>query len=792
MLRASIVIPIYQRADMLAPCLDALVATGIDDIELVLVDNGSSDAGVRPLLDAWEGSAVVRRNPVNAGFAAACNQGARLASAPVVVFLNSDTEVTAGWIDPLLDAVEDPGVGMAGSRLLYPDGRVQHAGMALARAGQPVHLHPGVPGDHPLVTRNRDLLLLTGACCAISRELFLEVGAFDLGFVNGHEDVDLCMRLASGGRRMVYRADSVVVHHESMSPGRLDSDSDNSMLFRSRWSGWAPDWEDLLAEDGLTECRWADCRWEGPLLDASPEAALGRDAVHALVAAGRRPVVREHPALPLAPDAAALCDDVILTALNRHWISAPASDSYRHIGPGRTIGGAPSDGPMIGVVGPGVPDDLALGRATMVMTVGPRALAAVQASGVRSAAIATLDPSDPQPEAARRAVLGDHDPREGVAWSGPLLGRSGYAGAGRGMVEGAARAGIPLYAIFGDTAVAGLPSPVIHLPSQDFDPGIVVAHNPPVLPSGYRIWDETRKWLGVPVVGATCFETEGLPQSWVDECNSVREVWVPSGFNLRTFADAGVDPERLHAVPYPVDTDILRPVARERDAGSPFTFLSIFEWTWRKGWDVLLQAWAEEFAKDEPVKLVVLTYRGPGALGEGSVLEQAVSHLAELGFDPDGIADIDVVLEAVAHDDMPDLYRSADAFVLPSRGEGAGMPVLEAAACGVPVIATAWGGYEDLMDPVTAFPVAVERMVEASPKLLADNGLYEGLTLAEPSVASLRSQMRAAVSDPAGAAARGLAGRTLVEERFSIAATAAALEARVRALQDGPGHRVTR
>lgn len=792
MARASIVIPIYERPDMLGPCLAALEADGLGDLEIVMVDNGSSDPGVGEILDRWEGSAIIRRNPVNAGFAAACNQGARAASAPVVVFLNSDTEVTPGWLDPLLDAVADPGVGMAGSRLLYPDGRTQHAGMALSRAGQPLHLHTGVPGDHPVVNRSRDLLLVTGACCAISRELFLEVNGFDLAFINGHEDVDLCMRLAVSGRRMVYRADSLVVHHESMSPGRLESDQQNSRLFRSRWSAWPADWEVLLAEDGLEDCAFADCTWEGPLLDASPEAAVGRAAVRALAAEGRRPMASETHPMPLAPDAVAFCDPVLLAALNRQRVGVPAYDVFRHLGEGCHYGAAPGAGPVITVVGPRVPGEIPLSRTTMVMAVGAPALAAVQAVCADAGAIATLDADDPRPESARRAVLGERPVREGVAWSGPLLGRSGYAGAGRGMVRAAADIGLPLLALIGDTPVDGLAAPVLPLPEQDFNPGLVVVHNPPVLPNGYRVWEDARSWLGLPVIGATCFETEGIPASWVEECNAAREVWVPSGFNVRTFTDAGVDPALVHAIPYPVDTAVLHPVARERDPGAPVTFLSIFEWTWRKGWDVLLQAWAEEFAKDEPVRLRVVTYRGAGAGGEGDVMEQALGHLGTLGVDAEGIADIELVLDPVPHKDMPDLYRSADAFVLPTRGEGAGMPILEAASCGVPVIATAWGGHEELMTDATAFPVRLERMVEAPSALLVDNGLYEGLLLAEPSVASLRAQMRAVVDDPAGARLRGLAGRALVEERFSIAATAAALDARARALLDGPASRVAR
>jgi GT2 family glycosyltransferase/glycosyltransferase involved in cell wall biosynthesis len=788
--RASVVIPIYERADMLTLCLAALEATGLEDVELVLVDNASGDPSMGPLLDAWQGTARVIRNPMNTGFAAACNKGARAASAPVVVFLNSDTEVSRGWLEPLLDAVSDPGVGVAGSRLLYPDGRVQHAGMALAPGCRPLHLHPGAPGGHPTVTRTRDLLLLTGACLAISRELFVDIGGFDLDYVNGHEDVDLCLRIAAGGRRAVYRGDSLVVHHESMSPGRLERDQDNTRTFRGRWHAWAPDWERRMAEDGL-ECGWADCRWEGPLFDASAEAAVGRRAVRGLVEEGRRPLACDPYPGPLADDAVEQCDNVLLAALNRNRVGTPAAETYRHARPGRPLGVAPSYGPLIGVLGPGDAASAGLSGAHMALAVGRPALKALEAAGVRTAVIAALDPERPRPEAARRAVLGPVAPREGIAWIGPLLGRSGYAAAGRGLMAAAAHAGLPIMACFADAAPQGLPAPRLPLPPQDFNPTLCVAHNPPVLPNGYHVWADAARFYSLPVIGATCFETEGLPASWVDQCNAVPEVWVPSAFNMRTFADAGVDPGLLHAVPYPVDTQRLRPVRRERDPEAPVTFLSIFEWTWRKGWDVLLRAWAEEFAHDEPVRLVVVTYRGAGAASEASVYDQALGYLSAIGADAERIADLELVLDPVAHDDMPDLYRSADAFVLPTRGEGAGMPILEAAACGVPVIATAWGGHEELMEPGMSFPVGVERMVEAPAELLVDNSLYEGLLLAEPSVASLRAQMRAVADDPAGAAVRGLAGRALVEERFSIAAAARALDARARVLLDG-GRRVAR
>ncbi|HTI32930.1 MAG TPA: glycosyltransferase family 4 protein, partial [Miltoncostaea sp.] len=535
----------------------------------------------------------------------------------------------------------------------------------------------------------------------------LDAGGLDVSHGGLVAGLDLCMRLDAAGRENVVCAESVATLHGD----DPDPDGPEAIAFRRRWHDTPPDRDALLAADGVTDPGWADCVWDGPLLDGTPEAADGRDAVRALAAEGRRPAAREPVGTPLAPDAAACCDEIILAALNRHRIGVPAATTFRRV---PAVAGPP--------------------------------------------------------------------PREGFGWLGALLGRSGYAAAGRGVVRAAHRAGLPVLALVTDETPPGMDPPRLPLPPQDFAPELVVVHGLPVMPSGIPFYERATAELGLPIVGATCFETEALPPSWVEPCNRVREVWVPSGFNARTFADAGVDPERIHVVPYPVDTEWLRPVATQRPAGAPMTFLSVFEWTWRKGWDVLLRAWAEEFAPGEPVRLVVVTYRGAGAAGEGSVEEQALAHLAALGAGPDEIADVELVLDPVPHDAMPALYASADAFVLPTRGEGAGMPVLEAAACGVPVVATAWGGHEELMLPETSFPVEVERMVEAPAAMLADNVLYEGLLLAEPSVASLRAGMRAVVADPAGAAARGLRGRALVEERFSIDATARALDARVRAL----------
>ncbi len=317
-----------------------------------------------------------------------------------------------------------------------------------------------------------------------------------------------------------------------------------------------------------------------------------------------------------------------------------------------------------------------------------------------------------------------------------------------------------------------------------------MVHHLPRAPDGTDYWREPAVAAGVPVVGAACFECDLLPEGWVEAAESVAEVWVPTAFNLRTFAAAGVDPDRLHAIPYPVDTDVFAPDGRERAAGAPVTFCSVFEWTWRKGWDVLLRAWAREFDGSEDVRLRLLTYRGAGALGDGDIVDQATRCIRAAGSDLDTVADIELILDPLSEDGLIELYRSADAFVLPTRGEGAGMPVIEAMACGTPAIATGWGGHEELMDPELSFPVEVETLVEAAPELVLDNPLYRGLRLAEPDEMSLRRALRSVAEDPAAARRRAARGRTVVEERFSIPSAGRALADRVDALTAPPRSRV--
>lgn len=239
----TIVIPCWNRSEYTVRCLQAIqTATSPGSYEVVLVDNGSTDATANLTDDPTNPVLTVVRNDTNRGYAVACNQGARVSSRDVVVFLDNDTEVQPGWLEALLDELDHrPEVGAVGARLLYPDGTVQHAGVDLVLGPDgvldSVHRGLGAPGDDPVVPDRCTVPVVTGALLAVRRDAFWAVGGFDDRYWNGNEDVDLCLSLGAAGWRVVYRPDSCAVHHNSApGPERFAKVSDNRRRLHERWA----------------------------------------------------------------------------------------------------------------------------------------------------------------------------------------------------------------------------------------------------------------------------------------------------------------------------------------------------------------------------------------------------------------------------------------------------------------------------------------------------------------------------------------------------------------------------
>src|SRR5205085_1204608 len=220
--------------------------------EVILVDNASNDQ-TGQLLAELSGNVRVIRNEQNLGFAKACNQGAAVACGRHLVFLNNDTIPLRGWLRALVDAADTrPDCAIVGSKLLYPDGTIQHAGVVFNHLGQAYHLYAHLPGDFPGANHARELQVVTAACMLIRREAFAAAGGFDEGFRNSFEDVDLCLRIREQGGRVLYEPKSVLFHLESQSAGRHAHEAENGARLVKRWRHVSlADQARTVLEDGL-------------------------------------------------------------------------------------------------------------------------------------------------------------------------------------------------------------------------------------------------------------------------------------------------------------------------------------------------------------------------------------------------------------------------------------------------------------------------------------------------------------------------------------------------------------
>jgi len=263
-------------------------------------------------------------------------------------------------------------------------------------------------------------------------------------------------------------------------------------------------------------------------------------------------------------------------------------------------------------------------------------------------------------------------------------------------------------------------------------------------------------------IGRTTFESDRLPKGWAEQCNAMDEVWVPSEFNARTFASAGVDERKLRVMPIGVDASLFRPGAEPLPWPSHgFRFLSNFDWVDRKGARILLKAYLAEFKGDEDVCLVLkLAQHGNPAADAEAFLTYFVER--EAGLKLEDAPPILLVKGFIPHVEMPRLYASADAFVLSSHGEGFGIPYLEALSSGLPVIATRWSGQLDFLHDGNSFLIDIEGLVPASPEV----EFYAGHCWAQPSVEHLRELMRTVYRNRAESRRRAAVGRREVTERW--------------------------
>jgi GT2 family glycosyltransferase len=208
--------------------------------ELIVVDNGSTDGTREYLTDSVRGITLLA-NERNHGFGVSNNLGASHAIGRYLIFLNSDVVVQPKWLAPLLARLDEyETIAAVGPRLLNPDGSLQLAGALLSRAGATTPYGEGDCAERPEYNFSRDADYCSGACLAVRRSAFNEVGGFDPAFgLIYFEDADLCLRLWQSGLRTVYEPSSTVTHvgggGTAPAPNVQLLAQRNRALFERRW-----------------------------------------------------------------------------------------------------------------------------------------------------------------------------------------------------------------------------------------------------------------------------------------------------------------------------------------------------------------------------------------------------------------------------------------------------------------------------------------------------------------------------------------------------------------------------
>jgi GT2 family glycosyltransferase/spore maturation protein CgeB len=237
----SIIVPVYGQGELTKSCVESIFNNTEGEFELVLVDNGSDLATKQVISEIAKKypKTIIQTNPENLQFALGSNIGFAKSSGEYLVFLNNDTEVRSGWLKPLIESLQLPGIVAAQPKLLYPDGSVQCIGIVFSNKsplGYPIY--SGLTPTKHWANLSRPYKAITAACMAMRANEFSAVNGFDPIYINGQEDVDLCLRLTKDGKKNCwYAADSTVIHKESQTPNRNLYTTQNRKIFADRWKG---------------------------------------------------------------------------------------------------------------------------------------------------------------------------------------------------------------------------------------------------------------------------------------------------------------------------------------------------------------------------------------------------------------------------------------------------------------------------------------------------------------------------------------------------------------------------
>jgi len=274
----------------------------------------------------------------------------------------------------------------------------------------------------------------------------------------------------------------------------------------------------------------------------------------------------------------------------------------------------------------------------------------------------------------------------------------------------------------------------------------------------------------------TPFETDGAPISWLLGLKAMDEIWVPSMENKKSYINMGLDGNKIKVIPHGADTKHYNPKVKplNYDRGA-FNFGSVFDWTERKNPTALIRSYYNAFTKGEDVTLTLRVFWKFPVEETMNYVKGQIQKIKD-GFEGrTKFPKIVLWTEILPDNALPNLYKSFDCFVLPSRGEGFGLPLIEAMACGVPTIGPAWGGNTDFMNPNNSF--LIEGKLEAinNGEFLKMQPQYGGQKWFDIDEAKLSQTMRWVYDNQDKAKKLGEEAAKYVEENWTWDHTAARL-----------------
>jgi len=344
-----------------------------------------------------------------------------------------------------------------------------------------------------------------------------------------------------------------------------------------------------------------------------------------------------------------------------------------------------------------------------------------------------------------------------VLYTAKASGPSGFARAARGYMRGMSDIRVNVFFEPLDTVIDSVqPTPdevvnsIMSGQADMFMPQITWGQAP------YFI-----KNSGMYKIGHCEFEATEAPESWIRYCNMMDELWVPTQWDKEKFEKAGVHVP-IYIIHQGIDPNYFHPdyAPMQTDAKETFKFVCNAAWFPRKNLRNLIIAFQSEFKKADDVCLILKTMD----LGLNKGIKEEIKEIPTI----EGSANAYVKEEDLPDHKVPSLYTMADCFVLPTRGEGWGLPLFEALACGIPVITTGYSAPNEVLRDEKGKPLPGVHFLEYTPAISDEPYVYiEGKTWAEPNLIQLKKEMRNVYNNRQSEKAAALETSKIIRQKFS-------------------------